>query len=112
MLVSGISFSSTIIWLSHLPGFQYGMALAFIPVAFFCWFVCYFLSFEFLTEIGIELNGIARYLIVPVAVPLAAFSFILSLFVSAGESISNKRLLTIAFLLGIGIVAAIGYVFL
>lgn len=76
-------------------------ALLSIPLLGGAWYISYYLSFEFLNDIGIKLEGSYRYLIIPIALPLGFLSFIFSLIASVGQSINNKGIRTAAFLVSI-----------
>lgn len=89
---------------STFDGFIYVAGVLFIPIGLFCWWVCAILTLEFLAEIGIELKGVARYLVVPIAIPVAALSFLISLWTSVGEYIKNPVTLTLCFVSGIVLV--------
>lgn len=112
LATSGIVAVYTFNRLSGLDGLVYVATLVFIPIGLFCWWVCYLLSLEFLSEIGIELQGIARLLVLPVAIPMVGLSFILSVWVSAGEAIKNKTVLLLSFVFGICILLSVSVVFL
>ncbi len=93
-------------WLFAQQGFLYAASFLFIPIGLFCWWVCYFLALEFVAEAGIELNGIARLTVVPVAIPIVGLSFIISMWVAVGEAINSKAVLAVFFMLGSFLIAA------
>jgi hypothetical protein len=92
-------------FVSAFDGFVYVAGLLFIPIAIFCWWICSILTLEFFSEIGIEMHGIARYLVVPIAVPVAALSFIISLWTSVGEYIKSPVILFLCFISGVILMA-------
>jgi len=99
-------------WASSFDGFMYALALLFIPIGILCWWVCTMLSLEFLSEIGIELKGMARFIVVPIAFPLAGISFMLGLWASVGETIKTRIALYASFVIGITAVASLFVLFM
>ena len=89
--------------------FGYASALFFVPIGIFMWWICYFYSLELLSDIGVEINGGARIIVVPIAVPLALLLFILGFFATAGEAIQTKAILRLSFLVGAAALVAIVY---
>ena len=113
-LLTGVSLTVVAFVISLISNQEWSGYLwpfLFIPVSFFVvsilWWVCFLVSLELLAEVGIEVKGKARILIVPIAVPLMLLVFILGFLASAGEAIKNRVVLTISLIIGTAIVAAI-----
>ena len=104
--ISVAAFIYLFTWLSNFPSFTSFVYFLFVPVVLISWWLCFYLSIEFLAEIGIELNGLARYAVIPIAIPLAVTSFVLGFSASIGESLKSKAIIAASFALGLILTAA------
>ncbi|MHA3770766.1 hypothetical protein ACXR0O_04425 [Verrucomicrobiota bacterium sgz303538] len=82
-----------------------GMAIA-VPIIICVWWISYYMTLDFLDEVGIGLEGPWRWLIIPIALPFAPLSFFFGYVAGLGE-LAKTRNASLAFL-GIGVLLILG----
>lgn len=81
-----------------------GIAVA-VPMVLCVWWISYYMALDFLDQIGIELEGAWRWLIIPIALPLAPLSFFLGYVAGLGD-LAKTRNSALGFL-AIGVVLTV-----